>query len=135
MFCPSCGAESNELSGFCSKCGKQLGQIEASSSQVAATPKQNQPVAAQPAHVPNYLVQAILVTIFCCLPFGIVAIVFAAQVNGKVQMGDHLGALQASKQAKLFSWIAFGIGVGMGVISLLYYVFMIGIVVMATEGY
>jgi len=37
--------------------------------------------------VPNYLVQAILCTICCCLPFGIVAIVYAAQVNGKVAGG------------------------------------------------
>src|SRR5438093_12052328 len=31
--------------------------------------------------VPNYLIQAILVTLCCCLPFGIPAIVYAAQVN------------------------------------------------------
>src|SRR5438128_1439779 len=36
------------------------------------------------SHVPNYLVQSILCTLFCCLPFGIVAIVYAAQVNSKV---------------------------------------------------
>ena len=32
--------------------------------------------------------QAILVTLFCCLPFGIVAIVFAAQVDSKVAAGQ-----------------------------------------------
>ncbi len=42
--------------------------------------------------IPNCLVQAILVTAFCCLPFGIVSIVFAAQVNGKVAAGDVRGA-------------------------------------------
>ena len=30
----------------------------------------------------NYLVWSILVTIFCCIPFGIVAIVKSSQVNG-----------------------------------------------------
>ena len=61
--------------------------------------------------IPNYLVQAILVTFFCCLPLGIVSIVFAAQVNTKAAAGDIQGALAASKQAKTFAWIAFGIGI------------------------
>ncbi|MDB6016515.1 MAG: Interferon-induced transrane protein [Pedosphaera sp.] len=61
--------------------------------------------------VPNYLVQAILCTLCCCLPLGIVAIVYAAQVNGKLQAGDYQGALAASKNAKLWCWIAFGLGI------------------------
>ena len=35
--------------------------------------------------VPNNLVWAILTTLFCCLPAGIVSIVYAAQVNGRQQ--------------------------------------------------
>jgi len=41
-------------------------------------------------------VQAILCTLFCCLPFGIVAIVFAAQVDGKLAAGDYNGAVYSS---------------------------------------
>lgn len=37
----------------------------------------------------NYLVESILVTIFCCQPFGIVGIVFASQVNSKHASGDY----------------------------------------------
>jgi len=48
----------------------------------------------------NYLVQSILVTIFCCLPLGVVGIVFAAQVNSKFAAGDVDGANQASADAK-----------------------------------
>jgi hypothetical protein len=59
---------------------------------------------------PNYLVQAILVTVFCCLPFGIVSIVYAAQVNGKHQGGDHVGAMESSGKAKFWCWMAFGFG-------------------------
>ena len=40
-----------------------------------------------PSYVPNHLVWAILSTLFCCLPLGIVSIVFAAQVNGKLAAG------------------------------------------------
>jgi hypothetical protein len=60
--------------------------------------------------VPNYLVQSILVTLFCCLPFGIVAIIYAAQVNTKLQAGDYDGAAQASKMAKTWCWASFGAG-------------------------
>ena len=62
--------------------------------------------------VQNYLVFAILTTIFCCLPAGIVAIVYAAQVNGKLQMGDLAGAQQASKNAKMWSLISLGVALG-----------------------
>lgn len=59
---------------------------------------------------PNYLVFAILTTIFCCQILGIVSIVFAAQVNSKWNTGDIQGALDASKNAKMWAWIAFGSG-------------------------
>ena len=56
---------------------------------------------------PNYLVWAILVTIFCCLPLGIASIVFAAQVNGKYAAGDFAGAMDSSRKAKQFAiWSA-----------------------------
>lgn len=60
-----------------------------------------------PGSVPNYLVHAILVTLFCCIPFGIVAIVYAAQVNGKLAAGDYAGAVAASNSAKTWSWASF----------------------------
>jgi hypothetical protein len=75
--------------------------------------------------VPNYLVPAII-SIFCCWPLGIVAIIFAAQVNGKVAAGDLAGAADASKKAKLFSFIAIGIGVVVGIIYLLLTILGIG---------
>jgi hypothetical protein len=60
--------------------------------------------------VPNYLIPAIISAI-CCFPLGIISIVFAAQVNGKVTAGDLAGAADASKKAKLFSYIFIGLGV------------------------
>jgi hypothetical protein len=69
--------------------------------------------------VPNYLVQSILVTLFCCLPLGIPAIVFSAQVNGKLAAGDWVGAQQASKMAKTWCWVSFGVGAAIGLFYLI----------------
>ncbi len=68
------------------------------------------PSSGAPASVPNYLIPAIL-SALCCFPLGIISIVFAAQVNGKVASGDTAGALDASKKAKLFSFIFLGLGI------------------------
>ena len=69
----------------------------------------------------NYLVMAILVTIFCCWPLGIPAIVFAAQVNSKFAQGDYAGAEESSKKAKMWSIISLIAGL---VIGLLYVLLM-----------
>ena len=69
-------------------------------------------------NVPNYLVPAII-SALCCTPLGVAAIIFAAQVNGKVQAGDIAGAMDASKKAKMFSFIAIGLGLVTWIIVLL----------------
>jgi hypothetical protein len=51
------------------------------------------------------------------VPFGIVSIVFAAQVNGKVAAGDYSGAIATSNKAKTWAWVSLGVGLG---ISLIY---------------
>jgi len=70
--------------------------------------------------VPNYLVPAII-SIFCCWPLAIPAIIFATQVNGKVAAGDLAGAQEASKKAKMFAFIA----IGLGLLGILIYVIML----------
>lgn len=57
-------------------------------------------------YVPNHLVWAILTTLFCCLPLGIVSIVYASQVDGKRAAGDIVGARVASQNAK--TWAIWG---------------------------
>ncbi len=78
---------------------------------------------AQP-HVPNYLWQSIVVTLCCCPNvIGIPAIIYASQVNTKLALGDMAGAMEASKNARLWCWIAFGVGIvagiGMGCLQLM----------------
>jgi uncharacterized membrane protein YvbJ len=95
MYCPKCGAETDEQAAACSQCGAILRAA---------------PADAVAQKIPNYLAQSILVTLLCCLPLGIPAIVFAAQVNGKVQAGDIAGAQDASRKAKMWCWWSLGIG-------------------------
>jgi hypothetical protein len=61
-----------------------------------------------------------IISIFCCWPLAIPAIIFAVQVNNKVQAGDIAGAQDASKKAKMFSFIA----IGLGIVGILCYVIM-----------
>lgn len=64
----------------------------------------------------NWLVESILVTLFCCLPFGIVGIINAASVNTKHAAGDYAGAQEASATAG--KWTKIGFFAGLGVIVL-----------------
>ena len=90
-----------------------LGQLPEFADQAAApvTPTFSAPGVAPGTKIPNYLVQAILVTLCCCLPGGIVAIVYAAQVNSKQTAGDIAGAQESSNKAKMWCWISFGVGI------------------------
>ena len=107
MFCPNCGTQNADNTIQCTNCGQAL----------QAAPGQMPPQAAP--DIPSYLVQAILVTLFCCLPFGIVSIVYAAQVNGKIAAGDYRGAMDSSQKAKTWMWVSFGLGLAGTLIWLL----------------
>jgi hypothetical protein len=55
----------------------------------------------------NYLAWAILTTLFCCLPFGIAAIVSASKVDSLYASGQYAEAQRASDSAKKWSiWAA-----------------------------
>ncbi len=85
--------------------------------------------------IPNHLVWAILSTLFCCLPLGIVSIVFAAQVNGKVAAGDIAGAREASDKAKKFAMWAAIAGIVVGVLYAIFVVALGGMGAMSSSGY
>lgn len=68
----------------------------------------------------TWLAESILVTIFCCLPFGIVGIVKAASVSSRYSVGDFAGARRASAEAKKWTLIGFICGILSYVIYFLY---------------
>jgi hypothetical protein len=114
MFCPQCGASNADNASVCVQCGRNL------QAAVPAAPIQTPGVVLPPgATIQNYLVFAILSTVLCCPATGIPAIIYAAQVNGKVLAGDLAGAKTASNNAKMWCWISFGVGLAGTVIWIL----------------
>jgi hypothetical protein len=104
LYCPTCGANNGDNSAVCVQCGRALQAVVPGIA------------------VPNYLVFAILVTVFCCLPSGIAAIIYAAQVNSKLQAGDVAGAQLASKNAKM--WVFISVGAGL-LVTVAYFLFIV----------
>jgi hypothetical protein len=79
----------------------------------AAAPMAASPLGAAPSGTgepPTYLWQAIVVTVLCCIPFGIPAIVFSTKVKPAYLAGDYAGALEASKKAKMWCIVALIVG-------------------------
>lgn len=73
----------------------------------------------KPRRPENHMVKAILILIFCCLPAGIVAVIYASQVDSEYNRGDYAGALAASKKADF--WCQLGL-IPTLIVSLLYVV-------------
>jgi hypothetical protein len=64
------------------------------------------------------------------MPFGIVSIVYAAQVQTKLEAGDHAGALRASNSARNWALLGFAVGV----LGTLAYLALIAMGVLAEGG-
>ena len=95
-----------------------------------AAPQYNQPGGTPPQ---NYLVWAILTTIFCCLPFGIVSIVYSTQVNSKWAAGDAAGAMDSSDKAKKWAIASAVVGIVVAVLYILFVVVLGGLSAVSTN--
>ncbi|WP_452598387.1 CD225/dispanin family protein [Pontimicrobium sp. MEBiC01747] len=85
----------------------------------------------KPQRPNSYLALAIISTILCCLPTGIVSIVYATKVNSAYEDGNYELAEKSSKNAKTWGIASIVLG-AVGII--LYFVF-IGFAVIANGGY
>ena len=104
-----------ELQGVYDLAGVEMGESAVAEAPVAPAPEQQVPVERQPyqsqqPYQPQYadqqpaepcpptnLAWAIVSTVLCCIPLGIVAIVYATKVTKKYQAGDIEGAKRASE--------------------------------------
>ncbi|MBQ6310756.1 MAG: CD225/dispanin family protein [Bacteroidales bacterium] len=83
-------------------------------------PNQNQmPPYPKPA---NNLVWGILTTILCCLPFGIVSIVFASKVDSLWYSGRYQESKDAARKAATWAIVSASIGI---LFSIIYIVFVV----------
>ena len=104
------GHKGNEVIMFCRSCGAQIADEAVMCPQCGTTVVGNTVQTENTTTIPNHLVGSILATIFCCMPFGVPAIVFAAQVNSRIASGDLEGAMRASKTANMWMLISVGVG-------------------------
>lgn len=108
MFCTNCGTELSPASNFCPNCGCK--SVSTGESQPKIQPT-------QPTICPKtYLTESILVTLFCCLPFGIAGIVQAGKVSTLHAAGRYQEAEAAGRQAKTYVNISFYSGLAFGLI-------------------
>jgi hypothetical protein len=76
------------------------------------------PVGVALPDVKSHMLWAVLSTMLCCMPTGIVAIIYASQVMSCMNSGDGEGALRASQRAFWWSlggpiaWLVIGVVVG-----------------------
>jgi hypothetical protein len=79
---------------------RQVPAVPATTAMQGSASPYQPPLAGSSNTIPNYLWQSIVVTIFCCWPFGIPAIINAAKVDSMKSRGDLQGAMEASAKAK-----------------------------------
>ena len=122
MFCPNCGSKNEDNAATCVSCGRPLPRTCETPPPPALPRSVSSYPPPQSVTVPNYLVPAILVTIFCCWIFGIPAIIYAAQSNTKAAQGDYYGARAASSTALIWCWVS----AGASALGLILYFILIG---------
>lgn len=111
QFCPRCGAPNASFGPGAPRDGYAGGPHAGAYGHGGAAAAQS---------IPDYLVQSILVTLCCCLPLGIVALVFSIQTRSKKDAGDAAGAMESSRKAKMWCWIAFGLGIVWTIVAMIF---------------
>lgn len=131
-LCSKCGAELRPGAKFCSNCGASQAEVaraenfepapaEGSTSvavQAAAGSPPPPPVKADPPRkISNTLIKSIIATVCCCVPFGVVGIIYAAKADAFLRQGDLAAAADACKKADLWSTLAIGVGLTVNVLT------------------
>jgi hypothetical protein len=99
MYCPNCGEEISDKAVICVKCSAGVTSGTNNIGNNAGQPPK------------TWLVHSILVTLLCCLPFGIAGIVNASKVESRFYAGDIEGARKASAEAGKWTKVAFWLGI------------------------
>lgn len=108
MYCPNCGAPNTDEMKRCGACGTHLDVQDAIALHPEGLGAQVTSIAVPP--VSSHLLFAMMTTLFCCLPLGMVSLVYASQVQPRVARGDYLGAQLASQRARTWAVLSFVVG-------------------------
>lgn len=114
IHCPACGAEISASAGQCPKCGHPIQQTNVAGFN-NGQPKPD-----------THLAKAIISTILCCLPLGIVSIIYSTKVDSLYALGDYEGAINASKKANKWGNWSIGVAAVCWVLYVLIYVVVLG---------
>lgn len=82
----------------------------------------------EPVNWVPYLILSIISTLCCCLPFGVVGIVFSAKINSAMLAGNLEEAQNNAKMARIWIIVSFAIGI------LTWLIYMVLIVTGAVSG-
>lgn len=82
----------------------------------------------KPVNWVPYLILSIISTLCCCLPFGVVGIVFSAKINSAILAGNLEEAQNNAKMARIWIIVSFAIG------FLTWLIYMVLIVTGAVSG-
>lgn len=82
----------------------------------------------EPVNWVQYLILSIISTLCCCLPFGVVGIVFSAKINSAMLAGNLEEAQNNAKMARIWIIVSFAIGL------LTWLIYMVLIVTGAVSG-
>lgn len=104
-FCSNCGSENQSDSKFCVSCGEDWGSITNNNNSEAVKTTNNYVNNQNSNQIKpsNHLVWGILTTLLCCLPFGIVSIIYATKVDTLFSSNKFEEAAKASKNAA--TWV------------------------------
>ncbi|MBO7680463.1 MAG: CD225/dispanin family protein [Thermoguttaceae bacterium] len=112
-YCRRCGARLNPEQIVCVQCGAAVAPVPSGPNAYGAQNYGGQNYGGQNGGVediPTYIVGAILETLFCCPPFGVIAIFFSAGAISAKKRGDYLLARKKSRIAMI--WVIAGLVLG-----------------------
>ena len=122
MKCFNCGKEISDASNFCVYCGTKVEKNVTCESTSGITTSPTSSVSPTPPAKPdNFMVWAILSTVFCCVPLGIISIINALDVDKLWNNGNYDGANEAARNAKKWFWWALATGLIFWVIYFIYF--------------
>ncbi len=124
MFCKECGKENLDTDYVCIGCKSLLNDDPESNIQTIDSienhsKKNFNNTGFSQKYVDDYMIWAILVTIFCGFFPGIVAIIYSAQVRNSMSAGDVESAKNYSKKAKFWCIIGAILAATIFIISLI----------------